>query len=269
MLPILIVEIIVIVLLVKFVLWDFLYGLYMYFLSDAIALDANGLRQIANDLGLTRNQVADLVNKLQYTSTGVSDLKTAIDDIKNKVATSGGALNTGDMTKLVNDVISSKVLSGLNVNGEITSGGNITTNYINAKTGFETGGSVQAIGNLVSDGSIVSRKGELCLTNKCLNTDRLFMGTNETPWDYLPYADSYLLTRMNSEGNAECGSENGRDCIVADKATLQKYKIEKPKWVNALMCGDHHMSVYGSTGYESPGSWCNNTLMKYGRTPPV
>jgi predicted nucleic acid-binding Zn-ribbon protein len=166
-----------------------------------------------------------------------------------------GTIHMASPTYFWNDIISDK---------------NITTNYINAKTGFETAGSVQAIGNLVANGSVVSRKGELCLGDTCMDQKRVAWGTNETPWDLLSFGtNNYLITRINSDGNAECGSDDSKNCVQGTADVVNKYKIAKPRWANALMCGDHHKSVYGSTGYEVAGHWCNTTLTKFGRKVPT
>ena len=63
--------------------------------------------------------------------------------------------------------------------------------------------------------------------------------------------------RVNrATGNTECVSVNAKDCLVAHPRSCEKIRTNLPK-LKPLSCGPHHMKVWGMTGYEGAGHWCN------------
>lgn len=63
--------------------------------------------------------------------------------------------------------------------------------------------------------------------------------------------------RINKQGDTECFSVNGKDCLVAHPRSCEKLKASPPRHLKPLACGKEHMKTYGITGYEGSGHWCN------------
>lgn len=61
--------------------------------------------------------------------------------------------------------------------------------------------------------------------------------------------------RKNVQGDIECMSFNGRDCMWGNCHADINYN--KHHTHNPLTCGNNHKKHWGSTGYDSPNHWCN------------
>jgi len=80
------------------------------------------------------------------------------------------------------------------------------------------------------------------------------------PWLCLPGLSCPM--RINSAGNPECLSNNGRDCLwnTVSCSTIQVYDASSISPINPLSCGSYHNSIYGITGYQDPNHWCFQTI---------
>lgn len=58
-------------------------------------------------------------------------------------------------------------------------------------------------------------------------------------------------------GNTECMSVNAKDCLVAHPRSCESIRASPPRRLKPLSCGKNHMKVWGMTGYEGAGHWCN------------
>lgn len=65
----------------------------------------------------------------------------------------------------------------------------------------------------------------------------------------------YRVNRKS--GNTECMSVNAKDCLVAHPRSCQNIRASPPRKLRPLSCGDAHRKVWGMTGYEGAGHWCN------------
>lgn len=65
----------------------------------------------------------------------------------------------------------------------------------------------------------------------------------------------FRVNRQN--GNTECMSMNAKDCLVAHPRSCEKLRASPPKKLKPLSCGKEHMKVWGMTGYQGAGHWCN------------
>lgn len=65
----------------------------------------------------------------------------------------------------------------------------------------------------------------------------------------------FRVNRKN--GNTECMSVNAKDCLVANPRSCKDLKISPPRRLKPLECGKDHMKIWGMTGYEGAGHWCN------------
>jgi hypothetical protein len=64
--------------------------------------------------------------------------------------------------------------------------------------------------------------------------------------------------RVNRKGgNTECMSVNAKDCLVAHPRSCEKLRANPPRKLKPLSCGKEHMKVWGMTGYQGAGHWCN------------
>jgi len=68
-------------------------------------------------------------------------------------------------------------------------------------------------------------------------------------WKYA--RDIKLVYRVNREGDVECASYNGRDCLWG----LDKKQVFYDK-IKPLACGEQHNRVWGGPGYDNPNHWC-------------
>lgn len=69
-----------------------------------------------------------------------------------------------------------------------------------------------------------------------------------------------LFVRMTPFGNVQCASKNGRDCLwgVTDSRKLPSENQMQP-----LMCGQIHKNLYGITGYDTRGHWCQTSQLAF------
>lgn len=75
-----------------------------------------------------------------------------------------------------------------------------------------------------------------------------------TPWVCLPGMPSPI--HKNEDGDVECMSVNGRDCLWSSDAGCQQTVARPPGNINPLVCGDMHTRQWGGPGYDNPGHWC-------------
>jgi hypothetical protein len=75
-----------------------------------------------------------------------------------------------------------------------------------------------------------------------------------TPWTCLPGMPSPI--HKNEDGDVECMSVNGRDCLWSSDAGCRQTVARPPGNINPLVCGDHHARQWGGPGYDNPGHWC-------------
>lgn len=62
----------------------------------------------------------------------------------------------------------------------------------------------------------------------------------------------------NANGDVQCMSTNGKDCIVkTPKEECRKLIKKPPSDIKPLVCGEAHKKYWGSTGYDSPTHWCS------------
>ena len=64
--------------------------------------------------------------------------------------------------------------------------------------------------------------------------------------------------RLSKNGNIECMSHDGKNCIVTHPTACKGLKKNPPSKLKPLECGDMHMRKWGISGYET-GNWCDNT----------
>ena len=97
-----------------------------------------------------------------------------------------------------------------------------------------------ALKNCLGAGSEFAReKGQTCW--KCDDWN----GRNFTPM------------RRNADGDIECMSPNGRDCIWrGTKEACDAITAAPPAVVQPLTCGKDHQRKWGVTGYDQPTHWC-------------
>lgn len=64
--------------------------------------------------------------------------------------------------------------------------------------------------------------------------------------------------RINRQsGNTECMSMNAKDCLGSHPRSCEQLKASPPRKLKPLSCGKNHMKVWGMTGYQGAGHWCN------------
>lgn len=68
--------------------------------------------------------------------------------------------------------------------------------------------------------------------------------------------------RLNTNGDVECFSLNGRDCAwgKGTGANCASYIKSNVGQVHSLVCGDMHKSIYGISGYDDKNHWCYNLM---------
>jgi hypothetical protein len=69
-------------------------------------------------------------------------------------------------------------------------------------------------------------------------------------WEKSPVTDGPLVARTPT-GEVMCYSTDGQNCSRPQDVDLKQRRYLKP-----LICGSHHASVWGVTGYDQPGHWC-------------
>lgn len=78
----------------------------------------------------------------------------------------------------------------------------------------------------------------------------------------LPYGQNqFMPVRRNMDGHIEIFSHNARDAIWGKAKTLEECEnYVKANYISAhpLVCGDMHIRVHGSNGYDQEGHWCNH-----------
>ncbi|KAI9007823.1 hypothetical protein DFJ74DRAFT_689215 [Hyaloraphidium curvatum] len=79
---------------------------------------------------------------------------------------------------------------------------------------------------------------------------------------------NWVPVKLTAWDNACCMSKNSRDCIWADKDCCFKLASSGDGTTPYFECGPIHQSVWGSTGYEDPNSWCNSAMVELGGVPP-
>lgn len=71
--------------------------------------------------------------------------------------------------------------------------------------------------------------------------------------------------RMNTDGDVQCFSLNGKDCVVSHPRACGQVlqSLEHSEHVNPLTCGSEHLRKWGITGYEDPNHWCHANRNKF------
>lgn len=67
--------------------------------------------------------------------------------------------------------------------------------------------------------------------------------------DWKRSGDSYY--RLEADGNLSCYSEDGVSCKPGERS-------EDESLIQPLVCGAAYEDLYGSTGYDTAGHWCNH-----------
>lgn len=86
----------------------------------------------------------------------------------------------------------------------------------------------------------------------------------DTPnhWCNNAYADLYtqwkqdLTLSSNAEGDIMCFSRDGVNCLAQQDYNARRQPLD-PISIKPLVCGEAHRKVWGNTGYDQPGHWCN------------
>ena len=76
-------------------------------------------------------------------------------------------------------------------------------------------------------------------------------------WTCIEWGDSYLKLRKNGDGDTECGGLTQNSCTI-DASTQQECENVVP--TTTLTCGPEHTRIYGYSGYDREGHWCNTDL---------
>lgn len=71
-------------------------------------------------------------------------------------------------------------------------------------------------------------------------------------WTDIRINRNQLAVRV-ANGDVECASDNGRDCLWGVPATAVATRTD----LVPLACGAHYQAVYGTDGYSESGSWCS------------
>lgn len=70
--------------------------------------------------------------------------------------------------------------------------------------------------------------------------------------NFPPPNGGHLVFTITGDGNPACASYDGSNCLWGKT----KAEIDFTK-VRPLVCGAAHRRLYGVTGFEDPGHWCN------------
>lgn len=86
-------------------------------------------------------------------------------------------------------------------------------------------------------------------------------------WHCIGSSPYYTEVRSTDGVNPECLSSDGANCVWANDSTCASsaYQISN---VKPLTCGAMHKSLYGKTGYDTPGHWCLAALSALGLPTP-
>lgn len=64
--------------------------------------------------------------------------------------------------------------------------------------------------------------------------------------------------RRNVNGDVECMASDSKNCArQTDMLACNKVAETPISPLNPLACGEMHKKIYGVTGYDTPGHWCN------------
>lgn len=74
-----------------------------------------------------------------------------------------------------------------------------------------------------------------------------------------------IPVRRNANGNMECLSLNGKDCLYIKAENCAEFQRENRQKIKPLECGQNHWRFYGVTGYEDGDHWCarSNVIVPY------
>ncbi|KDO17767.1 hypothetical protein SPRG_16828 [Saprolegnia parasitica CBS 223.65] len=92
----------------------------------------------------------------------------------------------------------------------------------------------------------------------------------QAPWSYIGSGEGYLMVRNSSStvGQPECYSNDGVNCVTATSvADLLGVPTQLDVALHPAQCGADHSMYWGSTGYESPSSWCYLARAALSSTP--
>lgn len=81
-------------------------------------------------------------------------------------------------------------------------------------------------------------------------------------------ADSWVPVKLTAWSQASCMSYDSRNCIWAPKECCESIAASGDNSSPYFECGPIHASVWGTTGYEDPNSWCNRAMAAIGGTVP-
>ena len=84
------------------------------------------------------------------------------------------------------------------------------------------------------------------------NNRRTDTRSNINTWQNVPGLGAPMRIDPNT-GNAQCLSYDGRNCVW-NNSNLSQIRHND---VRPLTCGEDHRRNWGSTGYDTPGHWCN------------
>jgi cytolysin (calcineurin-like family phosphatase) len=78
-----------------------------------------------------------------------------------------------------------------------------------------------------------------------------FGGTGALPSVWKPYGKAWV--RVEEDGNLSCLAFDATHCDTTGLSSIPDNKTAKP-----LVCGSAHQKIYGVTGYDTAGHWCNS-----------
>ncbi len=79
-----------------------------------------------------------------------------------------------------------------------------------------------------------------------------------------------IAVRINQNGDLECASTNGRDCLWRGSDDEVLADINNPSF-NAsapLICGEDHKSKWGGIGYDNVNHWCHKAMSQLNPASP-
>ena len=91
----------------------------------------------------------------------------------------------------------------------------------------------------------------------CISVKELFTGD----WQCL---DGINTPVREWQGNIECMSKNGRDCMWQNTSkACNNLVVNVPKGIKPLSCGEMSQKVWGTSGYKDKNHWCNKTKEQF------
>lgn len=72
-------------------------------------------------------------------------------------------------------------------------------------------------------------------------------------YECINWSNKNLALKINSEGNVECASVDGKNCI----ANCEEVYDLLINYGNPLVCGEEHYQLYNFTGYDDKSHWCS------------